>query len=328
MDPAIEKKIKKFLVGKNRTLVEVADLINASPKETTKLLAQLKRGGHNVSLVTEGVTIETDLPVGNHLVVDSKNFYDGEWYKFGTLGDTHLYSKYARLDVLNCLYDIYEKEGIKTVFHAGNIIDGEFRFNKFDLIGPSGTGPQIDYLISEYPKRQGIVTQFITGDDHEGWAINREGINIGQMIEAAAINAGREDLQWIGHMEADIKFRQPKGDAWMKVIHPGGGSAYAISYTEQKISEAFQGGEKPRIMLLGHYHKFNYGYSREIHSVQTGCCQDQTPFMRKNKLQAHVGGCIIRFHQALTGEINRFQVEWIPFYDRGFYEKKNRYRRW
>jgi hypothetical protein len=36
----------------------------------------------------------------------------------------------------------------------------------------------------------------------------------------------------------------------------------------------------------------------------------------------------VSFHQAPTGEINRFRVEWIPYYDRGFYEKGNKYRRW
>jgi hypothetical protein len=58
------------------------------------------------------------------------------------------------------------------------------------------------------------------------------------------------------------------------------------------------------------------------------CCQDQTPFMRKNRLQAHVGGTIVRFHQAKTGEINRFQVEFFPFYDKGFYEGKDKFRKW
>ena len=111
-------------------------------------------------------------------------------------------------------------------------------------------------------------------------------------------------------------------------MHPGGGSAYAISYTAQKIVESLQGGEKPHFMLLGHYHKFNQGYPREVHTVQGGTTQDQTPFMRKQKIQAHVGFCIIRFHQAETGEINRFNVEWVPFYDKGFYEKGDKYRRW
>jgi hypothetical protein len=322
------EEAKSFLLGKKRNLVDLADRLSVPPREARKIIDQLKEKGHNVSVDSETVVVETSVPPGGKLVVNSADFFDGRWFKFGAVGDTHLYSKYARMDVLNCLYDIFAQEKIKTVFHTGNAIDGEARFNKFDLIGPSGIGNQVEYFALNYPARRGIVTRFVTGDDHEGWYINREGVNIGQLMEDAARSHGRKDLQWLGHVEADVHFKAPRGEAWMRVMHPGGGSAYAISYTEQKIIESFQGGEKPHILLLGHYHKFNQGYPREVHTVQTGTTQDQTPFLRKLKIQAHVGGCIVRFHQADTGEINRFHVEWIPFYDKGFYEKNDKYRRW
>ncbi len=43
--------------------------------------------------------------------------------------------------------------------------------------------------------------------------------------------------------------------------------------------------------------------------------------MRKKKIQAHVGGLIVCFYQAETGEVNRFRVGWILYYDRRFYQK-------
>ncbi len=92
--------------------------------------------------------------------------------------------------------------------------------------------------------------------------------------------------------------------------------------------ESFQGGEKPHMMLIGHYHKFSQGFPREVHTVQTGCVCDQTAFLRRQKIRVDVGGTIIAFHQANTGELNRFQVEWFPYYDRKFYEKNNKYRVW
>jgi len=324
-----DAKTKKFLLGKKLTLSELANKLGVSPKVAEASVTRLQASGHNVQLDHNEVSIDKALPPGGTEIVKSEDFVDGgKWYKFGAMGDTHLYSKYCRLDVAECLYDIYEAEGIDTVYHTGNMIEGEARFNKFDLIGPSGMGRQVEYNAKNYPRRDGITTKFITGDDHEGWYINREGVNIGRLLESAAQDEGRNDLQWIGHVEADVKFKAPKGEAWMRVMHPGGGSTYAISYTEQKIVESFQGGEKPHILLAGHYHKYNQGYSREVHTVQTGCTQDQTPFLRKLKIQAHVGGTIIRFHQADTGEINRFQVEWMPFYDKKFYEKLDKYRRW
>jgi hypothetical protein len=299
-----------------------------APKTAKAAVKRLQETGHNVTLTDTHAGILNKVEQGSTVVVNSKDFFDGTKYKFGALGDTHLYSKYERLDVLNCLYDIYEREGIKTVFHTGNIVEGECRFNKFDLVGPAGMGRAVDYCVKNYPRRDGITTKFITGEDHEGWWIQREGVNVGKYIQMVAEDAGRKDLEWIGHVEADVRFKADNGEAWMRVMHPGGGSAYAISYTEQKLVESFQGGNKPHILLIGHYHKLSQGYPREVHTVQTGCTQDQTPFLRRQKIQVHVGGTIVRFNQADTGEINRFSVEFIPFYDQQFYEKNDKYSRW
>lgn len=325
-----DSKVKKALLASPKTLVELANRFAVPPKEIEKAIQRLQASGHRVVLKTEDHTLEIEkiMPEGSRISVDSHDFFDGKWYTFGALGDTHCYSKYARMDVLNCLYDIYQEEGIKNVFHQGNILDGEFRYNRYDLVGPSGLQHQLDYVASEYPQRKGIRTRFVTGDDHEGWYINREGVNIGALIQQTAEKAGRKDLEWIGHIEADVEFKAKKGKSWLRSMHAGGGTAYAVSYTTQKIVESLQGGEKPAILLVGHYHKFEYGYPREVHVVQTATTQDQTPFLRKMKIQAHVGGTIIRFHQAQTGEINRLMVEWIPYYDKRFYGRLDKYRRW
>jgi hypothetical protein len=327
---AQDRKARKVLLAKGRlSLIELANNLNCAPRLAEDSVRRLHEAKYNVHLKQESVRLDRVIEEGARLVVNSRDFFDGRWYKFGLVSDTHLYSKYARLDVLNCLYDIFSREKIRVVWHAGNPVEGECKFNKFDLVGPAGFEAAAEYFARNYPQRNdGIVTRFITGDDHEGWWINREGINIGARLQQTAEELGRKDLQWIGHMEADVFLKAPKGQAWMKIMHCGGGTAYAISYIVQKIVESFQGGEKPHILLVGHPHKFDHGYPREIHTVQAGCVQDQTPFMRKLKLQAHVGGCIISFHQAVTGEINRFRAEWIPYYDRGFYEKGNKYRRW
>ena len=252
----------------------------------------------------------------------------GEVYRFGAVADSHLGSKYARLDVLNSLYDLFASEGIRDVYHGGNLIDGECRFNKFDLIpGASGLTAQCKVAARDYPKRKGITTHFIAGDDHEGWYAQREGLNIGQVMQDEFNRAGRRDLHYLGYLEADILLPAPKGETWIKVMHPGGGSAYAISYAPQKIVESFQGGEKPALLLLGHYHKADFCFPREVLCVQMGCTQDQTPFMRKQKLQAHVGGWLVKITQAPDGHISRIAPEFFRYYDKGFYQGE-KYPRW
>ena len=95
-----------------------------------------------------------------------------------------------------------------------------------------------------------------------------------------------------------------------------------ISKINTKYVEMLQRNDIPDIVLVGHFHKFDYSYPREVHVIQVGCLQDQTPFMRKRRLQAAVGGCIIRVKQANNGMILSLNVEWIPFYDKKFYEYK------
>ena len=42
----------------------------------------------------------------------------------------------------------------------------------------------------------------------------------------------------------------------------------------------------------------------------------------KKRLQAHVGYSIIKIKQDEYGAVTRFAVEWFPFFDRGYYEKR------
>jgi predicted phosphodiesterase len=243
-------------------------------------------------------------------------------YRFGVISDTHYGSKYAREDVCDALYDWFAEEGIERVMHAGNWIDGEARFNKYDLIPEAhGMQAQLDYFIERYPQRKGITTYYVAGDDHEGWYSQREGIDIGRALEDTARNAGRSDLVNLGYMEAFVTLIHHKSRNTSKLLlmHPGGGSAYATSYAPQKIVEAMQSGEKPGVVILGHLHKIEYLNIRGVHVIQAGCTKDLDPFGRKKRLQYHLGGWIIDLWQDPQGAISRCRPDLRQFFDRGYY---------
>ena len=317
----IKEKIANFIAGKKRNIGQICDKFNIPPKTVLHLIDELR---------SENVIVdnfENDFKLGNALdkvekplVIDIHKYKEKE-YCFGAVADTHLGSKYERNDVLEALYDRFAEAGVKKVFHGGNWIDGEARFNKFDIYA-YGIEAQIANFIEKYPYRKGIETHIISGDDHEGWYVQREHIDIGKLMEDRAREAGRVDLFNLGYMERDIELKAKKGSSKLRVIHAGGGSTYAISYTSQKYAESLQGGEKPDIVIVGHYHKFDYSYPREIHIIQPGCTEDQTPFMRKKKLQAMVGGCILWVKQNEVGVITSLKIEWIPFYNKKHYEYK------
>jgi hypothetical protein len=293
------------------------------------------------------------LPPSGKVVSHIERLQKGGSIKIGILGDNQLGNRKSRLDVANTAYDHFEAEGIEAVYHTGNMIDGfHARFNAHELLPEAGIGieSQTAYAARYYPQRKGIKTYFITGECHEGWWVKKDGINVGRTMEnrfrlplacealdrvgkPACEHAsrtdcpkhGRSDLIFVGHEEADVELRAPhlkKGvrAPVARLLHPGGGTAYALSYKTQKIAESLQGGEKPQIQFVGHFHKFDYNYHREIHNVMTGCLCDQTIFMRKLHIPAHVGYLIAELYIGRDGILEKFKLEWVPWYDKGFYQ--------
>jgi len=309
-------------ISKKYSLIDLSNKFDVSPAKIELAVKSLVEKGHNLEYTIDNkLEISKDIPKQSPLVIDTKDYFGNDWIRFGVVADTHLVSKYARLDVLNALYDVFHKEGIQTVLHGGNWIDGEARFNKYDILC-SGIENQVKYFIDNYPKREGMKTKIISGDDHEGWYVQREGINIGKIMQDRARQAGRNDLIDLGYMERDLIFKKGKGQSSIRVMHAGGGSTYAISYTSQKYVESLQGGDKPTLAVVGHFHKFDWAYPREVNVLQPGATQDQTPFMRKKRIQSMVGGCILEIKQDSQGNFIRNKVEWIPFYDKKHYEYK------
>jgi len=284
-----------------------------------------KNSGMNVMQIDGKWSIEKEVVAGfiNGPVFEYVSRPDNT-FVFGATSDNHLCSKHERLDVLNDLYDRFEKRGVDRVFNAGNWIDGEARFNKHE-IHTHGMDQQLKYLAKMYPQRPGIVTYAVAGDDHEGWYAQREGVNIGKYAENVMRAAGRTDWVDLGYMEAHIKltnFNTGKS-TMLAVVHPGGGSSYALSYSIQKIIESLDGGEKPAVGLYGHYHKLWAGNIRNVWCLQTGTREAQTSFMRKKKLEAHVGGAIVELEQdPETGAIIGFTPKMIRYFTKGYYNNR------
>jgi len=85
------------------------------------------------------------------------------------------------------------------------------------------------------------------------------------------------------------------------------------SYRPQKITESLEGGTKPDMLAIGHYHKAELIPSyRNVAVLQAGTFERQTPFMARQGLAAHVGGWIV---EAVVGNgHNRIKAEFIAFY--------------
>lgn len=239
---------------------------------------------------------------------------------YGLISDPHVASIYHRPELYEVAYDDFAQSGITDVFLCGNFLDGHWdRINGSEVLFRNASDQAI-YAADNWPQRDGITTHFITGDCHEGWW-GKGGINVGRYIQGEFESMGRKDVRYIGHMEADIELPSNPGmsKSVMRLFHPGGGSAYAQSYKPQKIVESYQGGEKPHILAIGHYHKAGYFYPRGVHCILVPCGQDQSRFMRKRQIEAHVGYLKLTVGRDEQGGVIACDPQFRFFYDKGYH---------
>lgn len=171
-------RIRKALLNGGLTEQEIVNRHALTSGEVRALIADYRRSGANI--VRRGDVWSID----RHMAPDSESAWKirgkpGKPYRFGLIADTHLGSKHCRLDVCEDLYDWFSRQGISIVFHCGNWIEGEARFNKHELVPEAhGMQQQLDYFVEHYPQRDGIETRYVTGDDHEGWYCFEPGVEI------------------------------------------------------------------------------------------------------------------------------------------------------
>lgn len=77
---------------------------------------------------------------------------------------------------------------------------------------------------------------------------------------------------------------------------------------------SYSGADKPAILAIGHFHKGGYYDIRDVLTLQAGCLETQTPFMRKLALRAVLGFWIVEAKLTDDGSIRRFKPEFFKYY--------------
>lgn len=230
----------------------------------------------------------------------------GETIRFGLMGDTQINSKYTQLTHLHRFYDVCAELGVETVFHTGDIDEGEqMRPGHAYECYEQGADDHVEEIVRVYPRRPGIKTYFITGN-HDASLYKRAGMDLGK-----AIAARRDDMIYLGRDCAVVNLTS---NCTLELRHPWDGTAYALSYKPQKIIEAMDADSKPNILAIGHYHKIEYLFYRNVHCFQTGCFQSQTPFTRGKGISVHMGGWIVECRVDEDGSVQEIMPLLVPFY--------------
>lgn len=229
-------------------------------------------------------------------------------FTFAVVSDTHLCSKEEKLDELHTAYAICKKDKINTVVHAGDLVAGQSIYKgQENEIHTFGAMNQAQYAIKNYPKIDGIKTYFITGNhDLAFWKQN--GIDIGEIIAKE-----RPDMEYVGQYSGDVMLNGVR----VRMLHPDGGGAYALSYSAQKIVEQMKSGEKPHILILGHDHTAIYFFHRNVHVIRGGAFEGQTSFLLRKGKQPQIGFWTIKVRVASDKKtILSLTPSFIPFIER------------
>jgi len=226
-------------------------------------------------------------------------------FKFAIVSDTHFGSKLAKINELHTFYEICRKDGIDTIIHAGDIVDGNRVFFGHETeLDVWGAANQAKFAIENYPKIKGIKTYFITGN-HCLSFFKQNGIDVGELITQK-----REDLVYCGQFIGNISINGVN----IRFIHPDG-YAYAISYKSQKIAEQIPSGEKPHIICFGHWHQALYFFYRNMHIINCGAFQGQSQFLLRKGVNPAIGGWTIKVRVADDKKktILAFTPTFVPF---------------
>lgn len=263
---------------------------NLIPGSTREL--KRKRLNHYLKKISNAVTTKDNKQNINKEFIQENSIIDARTHnlntlKFGIISDTHFNSKYSQITYLNEFYDICINEGIKDIYHCGDIDDGEqMRPGHAYENYTQGADDHITEIVKNYPYRQNITTHFITGN-HDASFRKSCGLDIGKHIAYK-----RPDMHYLGRDNVIINITN---NCTMMLRHPWSGCAYALSYRPQKIVESMEAAclDKPDILCIGHYHKMEYLYYHGVNVIQTGCFQSATPFTIGKGISVAMGGWIV-----------------------------------
>ena len=211
------------------------------------------------------------------------------------------------------MYQEAYNRGITTVLHVGDMTDGNYpnRPENPRQQFLHGFDEQVGYVVDMYPKIEGMTTYYILGSHDETHYKN------GQATVDYWLDKSRPDMKFLGQDTGEIKIDKVK----YVLDHPGGGSAQSLSYKPQKRIEILESHNKPKILLIGHYHKSYHFAYRNIQCVEVPALCSKTQFQQKQGLINSVGGYFLKVYSDKNGNVQYFEPEEITYGPKDFWDE-------
>lgn len=275
--------------------------------ELKGLLELCRIYGKNIDIIEKNGTLIFDKPTTRTFITTKPNLTGEKLVhtQICVVSDTHLGNIHQQLHLLNQIYQEAYNRGITTVLHCGDLVDGNY-LNRPEQPRQQflhGFDEQAGYVVDMYPKVKGITTKYILGSHDETHYKN------GQATINNWVSRCRDDMVYLGQDSAAITINGVK----IFMDHPGGGSAQSLSYKPQKRIEILESDFKPKILLIGHYHKSYSFVYRNVRGIEVPCLCAKTQFQQKQGLSNVVGAYFLNIYSDSKGNIQYFEPEEILF---------------
>jgi predicted phosphodiesterase len=290
------------ILKKNYSSCDWEALYNLLPGRTYKGIEKMR----SILNLKKVITLEKRIPeYGNKRFELGKEYFDGKRLTFGVVSDPHYLSKHQQLTYFQDAYKVMKKQGCSFILNTGDVTEGNGNHypGQKQEIFKNMYSDQRSYLIANYPSD--LPTYMISGDhDLDWWKGGGEDI-------IADFARERADISYLGQHASFLNV----GGISFYLLHPMGGlpgrghSAKAVN-----ITSSFQGGTKPQVLLIGHYHQASYHFIRNIHTLFCPCFQSQTSYLIRKALAPDIGFWIVNLTVASDGSITRFQPEIFIYY--------------
>ena len=311
---SIEYALKYYKYVKNMMSIDTfMSKFHINYKELQGLLYMWEMCGKDVQIVKDGNDMVFKKNITRKLSYNKPNLDDLVCNEILVVSDTHFGNNHQQLHLLNELYQEAYNRGIKTVLHVGDLTDGNYpnRLENPRQQFLHGFDEQVGYVVDMYPRIDGMTTEYILGSHDESHYKN------GQATVNFWVDKCRDDMHFLGQDIGEIKIDGVK----YVMDHPGGGSAQGLSYKPQKRIEILESHTKPKVLLIGHYHKSYHFVYRNIQCVQVPALCAKTQFQQKQGLINSVGGYFLKVYSDKKGNIQYFEPEEVLYKQKDFWDE-------
>jgi predicted phosphodiesterase len=294
-----------------KTLENLCDSLGCTPSEGRKRVAAAREAGYDLVISDTTIAFEAVAQKPQVVALDAPTPTATEPMVFAAISDTHFGAKEMALAEFHEFVDYAYSLGVRHIYHAGDVFEGTYHRGHQYEVAQAGFENQCQAAINGFPQKDGLNYWFITGN-HDWNSFHKAcGMDPGKEFAARAEMAGRTDIHHLGNTQGRVQM----GDLRIEMAHPDGGTSYAKSYKMQKWIEKYEGGNKPHVLIFGHYHSYLVLEDRNVTAMHPGCWKFQGAFEQRKGLQPAVGGAIIWAWRDETGM--RFRHEWRRWWPRG-----------